>query len=129
MFEEKHGIVVPNRSDHQPLGIVGRGRNDYLQAGDVGEDRVETLGVLRRCVHPCADQGTDDHWDLRLAAEHVTQFRPLIVNLIHGNTKEINEHQRSDGAQSRCCCANSCPDEACLTDRRVAHSVASKLAY
>jgi hypothetical protein len=44
-LEEDHRIIVLDRRDQQALGIVGIGRNDRLEARDVGEQGLRALAV------------------------------------------------------------------------------------
>ena len=57
MLHENHRIVVTNGGDHHALGLIGRGRQHHLQAGRMGENRIEHLAVFR----PLAPAAPDDH--------------------------------------------------------------------
>lgn len=46
VLHHNHGIIVPDGGFQQALGGIGIGRDDDLGAGEVGDDRVQILGVL-----------------------------------------------------------------------------------
>ncbi len=100
MLEEDHRIVVADRLNEQALRFVWRRGNDDLEAGDVGEHRVEALAVLAGGTETRAVHGADHHGCSRLAAEHVAEFGGLVENLVEADTHEINEHQVGDGAEA-----------------------------
>ena len=96
MLAEDDGIVVADGLHQQSLGIIGVGRADDLQSGNVGEDRGEHLRMLGGRAEPGPDHGADDHRRLGLAAEHVFEFGGLIENLVEADAHEVDEHQFGD---------------------------------
>src|SRR3546814_4005191 len=44
-LEEDHRIIVFDRGDQQPLGVIGRGRDHRLQSRHMGEDALRRLAV------------------------------------------------------------------------------------
>ncbi len=92
VLEAEDGVVVADGGGEQALGVVGGGRHDHLQAGDVAEHGLQALGVLGG--HPQAAAAGAAHHDgqLGLAAEHVAHLGHLVNDLVEGNKEEVYEH-------------------------------------
>ena len=54
LLEEDHRVVVLDRRGEQALGVVRVRRHHDDEAGDVGEERLEALRVLRAEAHAAA---------------------------------------------------------------------------
>jgi hypothetical protein len=78
--------------EEQPLGVGGRGRDDYFQPGDAGKPSLEALGVVRTVASPGAPLGSQHQGHLRLAAEHVVHLGRLVGDLVHGDQHEVAVH-------------------------------------
>jgi hypothetical protein len=126
VFEEDHGIVVADGLDQQSLGLVGGGRDDDLQAGNMGEYGVQTLAVLAGGAEAGAVHGAYHQRRGRLAAEHVAELGRLIEDLVEADAHEVHEHQFGHGAQTGRRRAGRRPDEGAFGDRRVEHAVAAE---
>ena len=103
VFEKYHRVIVANRLNHQPLGVVGIRRNNNFQTRHGRDKRVHSLRVLRAHVHTSPHRGANNHRAGGLAAKHVTELRNLVVNLVEADAEEIGEHNFGDGPQPRQC--------------------------
>ena len=59
VLEEEDRVVVADRRPEQALGVVRRRRDHDLQARDVGEERLDRLGVVQRAVDAAAVRRPD----------------------------------------------------------------------
>ena len=127
MLEEDHRIVVPYGLNQETLGLVWGRRQHDLEARDVGEQRIEALAVLRGCakasaVHRAYDQGRD-----RFAAEHVTELRRLIEDLVEAHPHEVDEHELGHWPEAGRGCARRRSDERAFGDRGVEYALGAEL--
>ena len=122
VLQEDHRIVVADRLDQQPLRVIGAGGDHHLQPGDMGEDRIQRLAVLRARAGAGAVGGADDQRRGRAAAEHVAEFGRLIHDLVQADAEEIDEHDFRHRPQPghRGPCGRA--DEPALADGRVQHA-------
>ena len=75
--------------------------------------------MLGRGAASGADHRADDQRSFGLAAEHVPEFRSLIVDLVEADAEEIREHQLGDRAQTGDRGAGGGAHDRRLGDRRV----------
>src|SRR3954454_12233929 len=123
VLEEDDRVVVADRLDQEALGVVRVRRHDDLQPGDVGEDRIQRLRVLRRRADARAVHRSDDHRRHGLAAEHVAELRGLVEDLVQADAHEVDEHELRDRAQARGGRAGRRAHDRRLADRRVEDAV------
>ena len=121
VLHHNHGIIVPDGGFQQALGGIGIGRDDDLGAGEVGDDRVQILGVLGGGGPAGADGGSDDHRDIFLSAGHVAHLGHLIDNLIHSHQHKVREHNLHDGPHARKGHADAHANNAGLADGGILH--------
>jgi hypothetical protein len=95
VLEKHHRVVVPDRAFHQTHGVVGRGRHDQFQAGQVHEHGVGALGVLSGRGSSSAGRRPEHQGEGGLSAEHVVNLGHLVDYLIHGSKSE-GHHARAD---------------------------------
>src|SRR5262249_18257888 len=95
IFKDHHGVIVPNSTFHQALGIIRRGRHYEFQAGQVHEHWMGALRMLRGGGATTARRGTEDDGERCLASEHVVDLRHLVDNLVHGGEGK-RHHSRAD---------------------------------
>ena len=83
VLDEHNRVVVADGSLEQSLGIVGSAGHDDIDAGKVGPQRLETLGVVGSDAPPRASLGPDHHGHGSLAAKHEAVLGPLVGDLVH----------------------------------------------
>jgi hypothetical protein len=101
LCSKKNRVVVADRGAKKALGVVRRGRDDDLEARNVGEERVERLAVLAGRPRAGAEGGAQHHGGDRLAAEHVSEFGGLVEDLVEADAHEVDEHQSAIGRSPR----------------------------
>lgn len=127
-MEEVHDrTVISDGFYHHPLGVVGVGRHDDLQARNVGEKTVQTLRVLRCVVVPAAHGCCENDRQFQFPTGHVDVFCHMIVDLIHADAEEVYEHQLNYGAHPFGGSPSGCTDEGGLRDGCIHYSLGSKL--
>ena len=129
VFEEDHRVVVADGALHQPFGVVGRGRHDDFQAGDVAQPGVQALGMLRRRAAPRAHRRAQDHRHFELAAGHVVNLGRLIDHLVHGQRDEIAEHDVHHRAHAGHRRADASPAMPGFGDRRIDDALGAKFLH
>ena len=100
VLEEEHRIVVPDRGPQQALGVVWRGRDDDLQARDVGEERLHGLGVIEGAVDAAAVRSADGHRDAEAVVRAVPHPCGLGQDLVEGREDEVRELDLGHGPQA-----------------------------
>src|SRR5713226_2227433 len=94
MLQVSHGIVVANSRLEQDIGIIGCGRNDYLDAGRMEEPGLRAGRMEWATLSSSAGWATNDHrYGNTRAPVH---FARHIDNLIEAAGDEINELQLRD---------------------------------
>src|SRR3990170_6634113 len=91
------------------------------------EPRLEALRVMRAPVSHRAALHPNGKPDAQLSAGHIMQFGPMVYQLIHGQSNEINEHHFYHRAESQHCRANRQSNNRPLAYRGVDDSILAKL--
>src|SRR5207245_3996247 len=47
VFEDDHRPIVANRGSRQSFGVIGSRRNDHFETGNMSQDGIQCLGMLR----------------------------------------------------------------------------------
>ena len=118
-LQEDHRIVVLDGRDQQALGVVGRGRDHHLQAGDMGEHRLGALAVGLAAEDAAAIGHADRHRRGELAGRAVAHARGLRDDLVEGRIDVVGELDLDTGAQAIGAHADGGGDDAALADRRI----------
>ncbi len=120
VLDEHDWVVVPDGRSQEAFRIGRCGRHYDLEAGYVGEPRLERLGVLR-CVAPTrAALGTHDERHAGLTAEHEPVLSGLVDDLVDGETGEVDVHELDDRTEAGERGSDACPNDPELADRRLA---------
>ena len=90
-LQEDDRIVVLDRGDQKALGVVGIGRDDGLESGDVGEQRLRALAVRLPAINAAAAGHADHDRRGKLAARAVAQARRLRDDLVVGRINIVGE--------------------------------------
>ena len=114
MEEEHHRVVITNGLNHEPFCIVGIRGYHHLNPGHVGEGSVEALRVLSRVVVATTNSRHEHHWQAQIATRHVGVLGHMVIDHIHTDAKEVDEHQLGDWAHSFGSSTNRRPDEGSL---------------
>src|SRR6202035_69534 len=101
VLEDDHRVIVAHRGLQQALDIRGGARTDQFHSGDVQEQRVRPVGVLRGEGAAVIHAAAEDDRHTYLPAGHVPQFGSLVDDLIGGEIHEARNAQIHDGTQSR----------------------------
>ena len=134
MFEDDHRAIVPDSGNRQTLRVIGRGRHDHFEAGDVGQDSVEGLGMLRArasAVSPVvtAARAVSRAYHQRqfhLAAHHVMHLGGLIHDLVIAAADEVHEHDLDNRPQAGHRGANASAEKTHFRNRRVEDAFGAK---
>ena len=127
MLQEHHRVVVPDGSLQQALGVRRRGGADHLQSRNVGEQGLQTLGVLAG-VPPSRAHGRPEHnGDFHLSAGHIPQLGSLVHNRVQADGDKIVVHPLHHRTHAPHGGAYGDAGEAGLADGGVDHPVGSEL--
>jgi hypothetical protein len=80
------------------VGVGDRRRHDDLQAGDVGEHRLETLRMLGAGAAARSGLRPEHDRALERAGCHVRQLCRLVHDRVQTHTDEVHEHDLDDRA-------------------------------
>ena len=120
-------LLVLDGGDQEPLGVPRIRRNDRLEPGDMGEDRVMALGVLRAVPPPAAHDRPHDQRHRLLPPEHGRPFRGVVDELVHRQHDEVDPVVNEDGAHAEGRRAHADPGEGVLGERALDHAVGPEL--
>src|ERR1700733_7831474 len=84
-------VVVLDRGDQKTFGVVRIGRNDGLEAGDMGEQSLGTLAMRLPAVNAAAAWHADHDRSREFAARAVTQPRRLRHDLVVAGIDIVGE--------------------------------------
>ena len=101
MLDKNHGILVSQSGLDQPLHVVGRGRNSYLQAWDMSKERPKGVGMMRAGAANTTTRRAQHEGYFEPAVRDVVDGGGLLHNLSHGLQGEIHEHDVHDGMTAR----------------------------
>jgi hypothetical protein len=118
-LEEDHRVVALDGLLEHPVGVVGVGRRDHFQAGDVREQRLRGLAVVLHRADPAAVG--DAHHDRQLdlaegAGVHLGELGDDLVVGREDEAVELDLHHRAVAAQRQ---ADRGADDAGLGQRGV----------
>ncbi|MNE72604.1 hypothetical protein D3C80_1685610 [compost metagenome] len=83
-LQEDDRVVVLDRGDQQAFGVIGIGRDDRLQSGDVGEDGFGALAVRLAAEDAAAIGRAHRDRGPELAVGAIAQARRLRHQLVEG---------------------------------------------
>ena len=126
-LEEEDGVVVLDRGDQQPLGVVGGGRDHRLDAGDVGEDAFGALAVRLPAEDAAAVRGADGDGRGEVTRRSVAQPRRLADELVEAGIDVVGELDLGHGPQPVRAHADGRGDDAAFVDGRVEHARLAEL--
>ena len=101
VLEEQDRVVVADGRSEQARGVVGRRRDDDLEARHVGEERLDRLRVVQRAVDPAAVRRADGHRDAEAVVRAVAHPRRLGHELVERRMDEVGELDLGDRAAGR----------------------------
>src|SRR5215213_5106459 len=96
-LEEDHAVVVADRSEHQPLDVVGGHGGDNLQPREVSVQVLETMRVLGGELDAAAVGTADDHRHPHLSAREVAHLGGALADLVRSDEREVPSHHLDDG--------------------------------
>ncbi len=128
VLDEHHRVGILDGGPQQAVGVGRRRRHDDGEARDVGEQRLEALGVLAARRAAGAELGAHGQRHLGGAAGHERQLRRLVEQLVEADAEEVDVHELDHRAHSGHRRAHAEPHDGRLGDRRVAHPVAEPVA-
>jgi hypothetical protein len=118
-LEEDDRIVVLDGGGQQALGVIGVGRNDDLQARDVGEQAFRRLAVGLAAEDAAAVGAADRDRRGELTARAVAHLGRFGDDLVIGRIDVVGELDLDDGAQAVGAHADGGGDDAAFADRGV----------
>ena len=121
MLDENHGILVSQSGLDQPLDVVGRGRDGYLQAWNMSKKRPKGVGMMRAGAANTTTGGTQHEGHFEPAVRDVVDGGGLLHDLSHGLQSEIHEHDVHDGMTARQCRSDAKSCLRAFRDGCVAH--------
>ena len=126
VLDEDHRVGIADGLDQQVMGVGDRSRHHDLQAGDVGEHRLERLGVLGAGAAARPRLGPEDDRDRERAGGHVAELRRLVEDRVQADPDEVHEHDLDDRPQAGHRRADGGADVAHLADRRIQDTVGTE---
>ena len=127
LLQEHDGVVVTDGGFQQALGVIGRGGDDHLQAGEVGQTGLKALGVLGGGAGAGTGGGAHDQRNLYLATEHEAHLGCFVYELVKADAHEVREHQLHDGAHTGHGGTNTGTDISLFRDGGIHDSVFAEL--
>ncbi len=126
-FDDHARIVVGDRCAEHRVGILrGRGKPDS-EPGNVCQQRLEALGVLRARAGRRSLLRPHDEGRVRPARCHVADVRRLVDELVEGNEEEVRPHHLHDRPEPLERGADRSAEDRALADRRVEHALGAEL--
>ena len=123
VLDEHDGVRVADRGAQQAVGVRRGRRHDHGKPRDVGQERLQALGVLAARGPAAAELRPDRQRHARLPAGHEAQLGSLVENLVEADAKEIEVHELHDRPHARHRGADGEPGHRGLGDRRVQQAV------
>ncbi len=102
---------------------LGRGWHHHGEAGDMGKEGLEALGMLGTLAPATSDNHSYQHWDVEVSAEHVAILCRHVDDLIHTYECKICTDVGLDWIESVECHPDGYPGRGFLGKRRVDYPV------
>ena len=118
-LEEDHRVVVLDRGDQQPLGVVRIRRQHRLQSAHVGEQALRALAVRLPAVDAAAARHAHGHRCGELGARSVAQACGFRDQLVEARVDVVGELDLDHGTQAVGAHSHGGADDAAFGDRRV----------
>ena len=118
-LEEEHRVGVQYRAVQQAAGVARGGGHHDFQAGNVGEERLHALAVVKAAAGHRAVGHADHQGHVPAARRAVIHARRLTHDLVEGRVDEIGELNLADRPQVRQRRADAHADDAHLRQRRI----------
>ena len=122
-LEEDDRVIILDRRDQQPLGVIGSGRDHRLDAGHMREDALGTLAVRLPAENAAAKGRADRHRRYELARRPIAQPRRLAHQLVERGIDIVGELNLGHGPEAIGAHAHRHADDPAFGDRRVEHTV------
>ena len=119
MFQEHVRGVGGQGTTEQALGVVGIGRDNDAEPGEVGVERVVVAGMVRGGRVTDADTAPKQDRHLQSATAHVLHLGNLVHQFADGVQDEVAEHEVDHRSAAGHGGAASQSHETAFTDRRV----------
>src|SRR5690606_26526827 len=124
-FQKDDRVIAFNGSDEQTLGIVGVGRYDGAQAGNVSEERLRALAMGLAPIDAPAGGHADGEGRGEVAGTAIPQPRRFRDDLVGGRVEVVCKLDFHDWAKAVCPHANCRTNNAALGYGGVEHAVLS----
>ena len=118
-LEEEHRVGILDRGDQQALGVIGVGRDDRLDPGDVGEQGLGRLAVRLAAEDAAAIGRADDHRHRPFARGAIAHPRDFADDLVVAGVDVVGELDFDDGLEAIGRHADRGADDPAFGDRRV----------
>ena len=119
VLEHEDRVGIAHRGLEQAVGVGGRARNDHLDAGHVGVERLDRLGVVEPAVDAAAERRADHHRHRPVAVGPVPGAGRLADDLVERRVDEVGELDLGDRQEAVQRGADGDADDARLGERRV----------
>ncbi len=129
VLQEEHGVLVADRGEQQPLGVIRGGGDGHLDAGELGKGALDAGAVLRAVTLAAAVLAANDHGHVHQPAGHVAHARALVEDLVGADQEKVHVHQLDDRAQPHHGRTDGHAHKALLADRRVDHAALAELFH
>src|SRR3546814_1143992 len=93
-FEEDDGVVILDRRDQQPLGVIGVRRDHRLHAADMRHDAFGRLAVRLTAEDASPKGGPHCHWADEVVRRAVAQPSRLADERSEEHTSELQSLMR-----------------------------------
>ena len=122
MFEEQDRVGVADRRLEQSVRVGRHAGHDHLQAGHMGVEGLDRLGVVEAAVNPTAERRADDDRHGPVAVGAVARPGCLADDLVESRVDEVGELDLGDGDQAVERRADSDSNDRRLGKGRVEHA-------
>jgi hypothetical protein len=128
VFDEDDGIVIAQNGLHQTFDVVRRGRQRYLQSGNVHEEGVEGIRVMRTGASYAAAHRPHHDRNFELSNRDVVDGRSLLDNFADRFQHKIEEDDIDNGMASGERGSNAQTGLTPFSDRRIAYPLSAELS-
>src|SRR5580658_7980879 len=118
-FKKHNRIVIFNRADQQTFSVVGIRRDYGFQPCDMSEQSFGTLAVSLAAKDSATCRSPDRKRSCKLSGRAVAKTRRLRNNLIESGVDIVRKLDLDNGAKPVRTHANSCRNDAALSQRRI----------